>query len=58
MESVILKNPTDQEIWKVARKKGMLTMKEDAILKAFDLSSAPSLTIDLYFSGSASADTV
>lgn len=36
VESVILKNPTGQEIWKVARAQGMLTMKEDAILKAFD----------------------
>ncbi len=36
IESVILKNPTEQEIWKVARSNGMLTMKEDAILKAFD----------------------
>ncbi len=35
LESVILKNPTEIEIAKVARRKGMLTMKEDAILKAF-----------------------
>ena len=35
IQSVILKNPTEQEIWKVARSNGMLTMKEDAILKAF-----------------------
>lgn len=34
IESVILKNPTEIEITKIARKKGMLTMKEDAILKA------------------------
>lgn len=34
IENVILKNPTDIEIWKIARSKGMLTMKEDAILKA------------------------
>ena len=34
MESVILKNPTDAEIYKVARRKGMLMMREDAILKS------------------------
>lgn len=36
MEEVILKSPTEQEMWKVARKNGMLTMKEDALLKAFE----------------------
>jgi type IV pilus assembly protein PilB len=36
LEAVILKNPTEIELSKVARRKGMLTMKEDAILKAFD----------------------
>lgn len=35
IEQVILKNPTEVELLKVAREKGMLTMKEDAILKAF-----------------------
>ena len=35
IESVILKNPTETELYKVARAKGMLSMKEDAILKAF-----------------------
>jgi type IV pilus assembly protein PilB len=35
IESIILKNPTDAELYKVARAKGMLSMKEDAILKAF-----------------------
>ena len=34
MISVILKNPINSEIYKVARSKGMLTMREDAILKA------------------------
>ncbi|HEY0220991.1 MAG TPA: GspE/PulE family protein, partial [Candidatus Paceibacterota bacterium] len=34
IESVILKNPTDLEIEKIARSKGMITMKEDAILKS------------------------
>jgi type II secretory ATPase GspE/PulE/Tfp pilus assembly ATPase PilB-like protein len=36
IEKAILKNPTEQEIWKLARSKGMLTMKEDAIFKCFD----------------------
>ena len=36
MEQIILKNPTEQEIWKYARSKGMLTMKDDAIIKAFE----------------------
>ncbi len=35
IEQVILKNPTEFEINKVVRGKGMLTMKEDAMLKAF-----------------------
>lgn len=35
VEAVILKNPTEIELFKVARQNGMLTMKEDAILKAF-----------------------
>jgi type IV pilus assembly protein PilB len=35
IRSVILKNPVEQEIYKVARKKGMLSMKEDAIIKSF-----------------------
>ncbi len=34
IEGVILKNPTEPEIARVARSKGMITMKEDAILKA------------------------
>ncbi|MFZ2523604.1 MAG: GspE/PulE family protein [Minisyncoccia bacterium] len=34
LESIILKNPTDAEIRKIARAKGMTTMKEDAILKS------------------------
>ncbi len=36
LEQIILKTPTEQDIWKYARSKGMLTMKEDAILKAFE----------------------
>ena len=35
LESVILKSPTEGDIYKVARAKGMLTMKEDAIIKSF-----------------------
>lgn len=34
VEAMILKEPTDIELWKIARKKGMLTMREDAIMKA------------------------
>ena len=34
MEAVILKNPNEIEITKIARAQGMLTMKEDAIIKA------------------------
>jgi len=36
MERIILENPVEPEIWKVARSKGMITMKEDAIIKAFN----------------------
>ncbi|MEK9181520.1 MAG: GspE/PulE family protein [Patescibacteria group bacterium] len=34
MQNVILKSPTNGEIYKVARKNGMLMMKEDAMLKS------------------------
>ena len=33
MENIILKNPVEPEIYKAAREKGMLTIKEDAIIK-------------------------
>ena len=36
MQAVILKNPVQSEIYNVARKNGMLLMREDAILKAID----------------------
>jgi len=36
IESVILKSPTELEISRLLRQKGMLTMKEDAMLKAFE----------------------
>ncbi len=34
LEKIILTNPTEEAIWKEARSKGMLTMREDAILKS------------------------
>jgi type II secretory ATPase GspE/PulE/Tfp pilus assembly ATPase PilB-like protein len=34
IEQVILKDPTEGAIYKAARAKGMMTMKEDAIIKA------------------------
>jgi len=36
LEQIILKNPTEQEIYKNARSKGMFTMKDDALIKAFN----------------------
>lgn len=36
IEKVVLDNPVDSHIWAVARGQGMLTMQEDAMLKAFD----------------------
>lgn len=36
MQEVILKNPTGSAIYEIARKNGMLSMKEDAMLKAID----------------------
>ncbi len=35
IEQVILKNPTETELFKIARSKGMITLKEDALIKAF-----------------------
>ncbi len=34
IESIILKHPVEEEIWTIARGRGMFTMKEDAIKKA------------------------
>ncbi|MFW5872077.1 MAG: hypothetical protein ACOCUT_03135, partial [bacterium] len=34
VEQVILKNPVESAVYDVVRAKGMLTMKEDAIIKA------------------------
>jgi len=36
IEQIILKNPTEIELTKMARSKGMYTMKEDAISKSFN----------------------
>jgi type II secretory ATPase GspE/PulE/Tfp pilus assembly ATPase PilB-like protein len=36
IERIILENPIDSKIWSAARAQGMLTMREDAIVKAFD----------------------
>jgi type IV pilus assembly protein PilB len=36
MQNVILKNPTNSEIYRVARKNGMLMMREDAMLKSLE----------------------
>jgi type IV pilus assembly protein PilB len=36
IERAILNTPTEEAIYKLARSKGMLTMKEDAIIKAFN----------------------
>ncbi len=35
LEQVILKGPTEGELMRVGRKQGMLTLKEDAMMKAF-----------------------
>ena len=35
IEAIMLKSPTEEDIYKVARKNGFLTMKEDALMKAF-----------------------
>ncbi len=34
LKALSLKNPTEQDIYKIAREQGMITMKEDAIMKA------------------------
>jgi type II secretory ATPase GspE/PulE/Tfp pilus assembly ATPase PilB-like protein len=36
IEKLILTNPTDTAIYDALRKKGMLTMKEDAMIKALN----------------------
>jgi type II secretory ATPase GspE/PulE/Tfp pilus assembly ATPase PilB-like protein len=34
MQAIILKKPVEEEIYKNAREKGMLTIREDAMVKA------------------------
>jgi type IV pilus assembly protein PilB len=34
MQNIILKNPTEQEIYGLARSRGMITLREDAIIKS------------------------
>ncbi len=36
IEKIILDNPVDSRIWSAARAQGMMTMQEDAMIKAFD----------------------
>jgi type IV pilus assembly protein PilB len=36
IEQIILKNPVESEVFKAARKTGLITMKEDAIIKAME----------------------
>ncbi len=36
IEKIILDDPVDSRIWAVARTQGMLTMREDAMMKAFE----------------------
>jgi hypothetical protein len=36
IEQVIFESPVESKLWEAARKNGMLTMQEDALLKAFD----------------------
>ncbi len=36
IQQVILKNPVEQEIYKVCREKGMITLREDALIKALN----------------------
>lgn len=36
LERAVLKNPVESKLWSIARSQGMMTMREDAMLKAFD----------------------
>ncbi len=36
IEKIVLDNPVDSKLWAAARREGMLTMQEDAMMKAFD----------------------
>ena len=37
LEQVVLENPVESKLWSVARAGGMYTMREDAIMKAFEM---------------------
>jgi type IV pilus assembly protein PilB len=36
IERIVLENPIESKLWEAARAQGMLTMREDAMMKAFD----------------------
>lgn len=36
IERLVLENPVESKLWAASRQQGMLTMREDAIIKAFD----------------------
>jgi type IV pilus assembly protein PilB len=36
IEKIVLENPVDSKLWAAARAQGMLTMQEDAMMKAFE----------------------
>ena len=36
IEKIVLENPVDSKLWAAARAQGMMTMQEDAMIKAFD----------------------
>ncbi len=36
MEHIILTNPVEPELYKLARSKGMITIREDAMIKALE----------------------
>ena len=36
LEHVVLTNPVEQAVYEMARSKGMMTMKDDALFKAFE----------------------
>lgn len=36
IEKIVLENPVESRIWEAARRQGMLTIKEDAMMKAFE----------------------
>ena len=38
LEKIILEDPVESQLWAAARSQGMLTMQEDALVKAFDKS--------------------